>query len=55
MNRALLLPNLPGIETVEQQVEIAKEKAGIIDMQDDFERVVIERFEVERHQTDIAF
>ena len=45
----------PGINTAEQQVEIAKEKAGIIDIQDDFERVIIERFEVERHQTDIVF
>ena len=55
VNRALLLPALPGIDTAEQQVEVAKEKAGIIDTEDDFERVVIERFEVERHQTDIAF
>ena len=55
VNRALLLPDLPGINTAEQQVEIAKEKAGIIDIQDDFERVIIERFEVERHQTDIVF
>lgn len=55
VNCALLLPDLPGINTAEQQVEIAKEKAGIIDIQDDFERVIIERFEVERHQTDIVF
>lgn len=55
VNRALLLPNLAGIDTVGQQIEVAKEKAGIIDMEDDLERLIIERFEVEHHQTDITF
>ncbi|MDF1617804.1 AmmeMemoRadiSam system protein A [Petrocella sp. FN5] len=43
--RGLLLPNLEGIETVDQQVEIAKKKAGII-KKDGF---TLYRFEVERH------
>lgn len=44
--RGLLLPNLEGITTVEQQVNIAKKKAGIYDN----EQVDLERFEVVRHQ-----
>ena len=44
--RGLLLPNLEGVDTVEQQVEIAKKKAGIYDN----ERVTLERFEVVRHK-----
>ncbi len=43
--RGLLLPNLEGIDTVEEQVRIAKQKAGI----GDFEEVELERFEVIRH------
>lgn len=44
--RGLLLPNLDGVDTVEQQVAIAKQKAGI-PVRD--ERVSLERFEVVRH------
>jgi AmmeMemoRadiSam system protein A len=43
--RGLLLPNLEGIDTVREQVDIAKRKAGI--RQD--ESVSLERFEVVRH------
>lgn len=44
--RGLLLPNLEGIDTVEEQVSIARKKAGIYDNED----IKIERFEVIRHQ-----
>jgi len=44
--RGLLLPNLEGIDTVEQQISIARKKAGIYDN----ERYTMERFEVVRHQ-----
>ena len=45
--RGLLLPNLEGVDTVEQQVAIAKRKAGI----GLGERGVrLERFEVVRHE-----
>ena len=44
--RGLLLPNLDGIDTVEQQVVIAKRKAGIGWDEDD---VRLERFRVQRH------
>lgn len=43
--RGLLLPNLEGIDTVEEQIAIAKQKAGI---RED-EAVALERFEVVRH------
>lgn len=43
--RGLLLPNLEGIDTVEEQVRIAKQKAGISEE----ESVELERFEVIRH------
>lgn len=43
--RGLLLPNLDGVGTVEQQIDIAKQKAGI---RPD-ESVSLERFEVVRH------
>lgn len=43
--KGLLLPNLEGIDTPEEQVEIALEKAGIMK----FEKYTMERFEVERH------
>lgn len=43
--RGLLLPNLEGIDTVEQQIAIAKQKAGI----QEHEAVELERFEVVRH------
>ena len=44
--RGLLLPNLDGINTVEMQVSIAKQKAGIYDG----EKIQLERFEVIRHE-----
>ena len=43
--RGLLLPNLEGVNTIEEQVAIAKQKAGIGDQ----EEVQLERFEVVRH------
>lgn len=43
--RGLLLPNLEGVDTVEQQISIAKQKAGI----KEHETVELERFEVVRH------
>lgn len=43
--RGLLLPNLEGVDTVEQQVAIARKKAGIYDN----EEIRLERFEVVRH------
>lgn len=43
--RGLLLPNLEGVDTVEDQIRIAKQKAGI----GAGEGVVLERFEVVRH------
>lgn len=46
MNRGLLLPNLEGVDTVEQQVTIAMEKAGILDD----EGMKLYRFEVIRHE-----
>lgn len=44
--RGLLLPNLEGVDTVEQQIAIAKQKAGI----KEHEKVELERFEVVRHE-----
>lgn len=43
--RGLLLPNLEGVDTVEEQIGIAKRKAGI----GEEEKVRLERFEVVRH------
>ncbi|MBP3468599.1 MAG: AmmeMemoRadiSam system protein A [Lachnospiraceae bacterium] len=43
--RGLLLPNLEGIDTVREQIAIAKQKAGIGEDED----VELERFEVVRH------
>ena len=43
--RGLLLPNLEGIDTVKEQVRIARQKAGIGEQ----EEVQLERFEVIRH------
>ena len=43
--RGLLLPDLEGVDTVEEQVAIAKRKAGI--GEDD--EVLLQRFEVIRH------
>ena len=44
--RGLLLPDLEGVDTVEQQISIAKQKAGIRPG----EKVSLERFEVIRHR-----
>jgi len=44
--RGLLLPNLEGIDTVEDQIAIARRKAGIAPG----EPVILERFEVVRHE-----
>lgn len=43
--RGLLLPNLSGVDTVEEQIAIAKQKAGIREG----EEAELERFEVVRH------
>ena len=43
--RGLLLPDLDGVDTVEQQISIARQKAGI----GEGETVRLERFEVVRH------
>ena len=44
--RGLLLPNLDTIDTVEEQISIAKRKAGIAEN----EPVKLQRFEVVRHK-----
>jgi len=44
--RGLLLPNLEGIDTVQEQIAIAKRKAGI----GDNEKITLQRFEVIRHE-----
>ncbi|MBS3736042.1 MAG: AmmeMemoRadiSam system protein A [Candidatus Bipolaricaulota bacterium] len=43
----LLLPDLEGIDSVEEQLEVTKNKAGIPPRDENF---VIKRFEVERHE-----
>ena len=43
--RGLLLPDLDGVDTVEQQIDIARQKGGISSL----ERYSLERFEVVRH------
>ncbi len=43
--RGLLLPDLDGVDTVEEQISIAKAKAGILDG----EKYSLQRFEVIRH------
>ena len=45
--RGLLLPNLEGVETVDQQVAIAMSKAGLSTRE---KNVDMERFEVIRHE-----
>lgn len=45
-HRGLLLPNLEGVDTVDYQLAIAKQKAGL---DPDEENVELERFEVVRH------
>ncbi|MBR4473727.1 MAG: AmmeMemoRadiSam system protein A [Oscillospiraceae bacterium] len=44
--RGLLLPNLDGVDTVEEQLSIALRKAGLSEREKEFE---MERFEVVRH------
>lgn len=44
--RGLLLPNLPGIDTVKDQISIARRKASIREN----ENITLQRFEVVRHQ-----
>lgn len=46
--RGLLLPDLEGVNTVEEQLSIALEKAGI----DPFEEYTIQRFKIIRHKED---
>lgn len=46
--RGLLLPNLDGITSVDQQIEIAMQKAGIMPG----EKISLQRFEVVRHYQD---
>ena len=46
MKRGLLLPDLDGVDTVEQQIAIAKSKAGIAEWD---RKVELQRFEVVRH------
>ena len=43
--RGLLLPNLEGVDTVDRQIDISLQKAGI----GRFEDYTLERFTVERH------
>ncbi|MBR3166448.1 MAG: AMMECR1 domain-containing protein, partial [Lachnospiraceae bacterium] len=45
VRRGLLLPDLDGVDTVEQQISIARQKAGI----GKWESVKLQRFEVVRH------
>ena len=45
VRRGLLLPDLEGVDTVEEQLEIARQKGGIAED----EPVILERFEVIRH------
>ena len=44
--RGLLLPDLDGVDTVEEQISIAKSKAGIADWD---KKVELQRFAVVRH------
>ena len=44
--RGVLLPDLDGVDTVDEQLSIAKRKAGI----SDYEDIQIERFKVVRHR-----
>ena len=45
VRRGLLLPDLDGVDTVEEQIDIARQKAGIAPG----ERFTLQRFEVVRH------
>jgi hypothetical protein len=44
-SRGLLLPDLAGVSSVEQQIDIARQKAGI----GRNEEITLQRFEVVRH------
>jgi len=44
--RGLLLPNLEGVDTVRDQINIAKQKARI----EEYEPVEMQRFQVVRHR-----
>ena len=46
MRRGLLLPDLEGVDTVEQQIEIAMQKGGIRKT----DPYTLQRFEVIRHR-----
>ena len=46
LRKGLLLPDLEGIDTVDEQIAIAKNKAGIMKDED----ISLERFEVVRHE-----
>ena len=47
LHRGLLLPDLEGVNTPEEQIAIAKRKAGIPETDSD---VMLQRFQVIRHQ-----
>lgn len=47
LHRGLLLPDLEGVNTPEEQIAIAKRKAGILESDTD---VILQRFQVIRHQ-----
>lgn len=47
--RGLLLPNLEGVDTVEEQISIALQKAGIEEAETTKRDFILERFEVVRH------
>lgn len=51
MRRGLLLPNLEGVDTVEEQLSIAKQKAGL---SPDEKKCHLERFEVIRHKPSLT-
>jgi len=44
--RGLLLPNLEGVDTVDEQIAIARQKAGIAEK----EKISLQRFKVTRHE-----
>ncbi|MBR1697343.1 MAG: AMMECR1 domain-containing protein, partial [Anaerovibrio sp.] len=44
--RGLLLPDLDGVDTVEEQISIARRKGGISPE----EKIKLQRFEVTRHE-----
>ncbi len=44
--RGLLLPDLPGVDTIERQIEICRQKAGILPN----EPIQLHRFEVKRYR-----